>query len=1138
MFHLLGAKRFETKGTKHYQTKQMYKKYTKKWAILPGYYRKIGLIMRFTTLILAAACMQLSAASFAQKITLSQTNAPLKSVFKELRRQSGYDFVCTSRLFQQAKPVDIHVKDTNIEEVLRLVFTGQPFTYIVRDKTVVVHEKEKPAVERVQDFFPGEEKQQHIGGIVTDEQGNPLPGVSVVEKGTINGTVTNAEGEYSIDISKGATLVFSSIGFITSEVVVGSQSVIDAELQVDINSLDEVVVVGYGVQKKVNMTASVVQIDAEELGNVTSTGIGASLQGRLPGLYIRDAGYNQQLGFLVRGQTTIGQNSPLFIVDGIEQNTFNIDPNDIETISILKDGAASAIYGARAAAGVVLITTKTGRNGKIEFNYETFTGWSSLTSVQESMNSVNSAIIMNEAAINSGGSELFTAAEIALFQAGTDHYYADTKWTDEVLKTERTNRHYLSASGGNEKTSYLFSLGYKNDDGIMGGIDKSKYTLRSNIKTRLHDNLEMTAQLSYTILDNTAPNVNDGIDNIYLHLNGMAPYLPVLQSEADGGGWASQNRAGGYVRAFWNPFWELEAGSENRVENTFVANTSFTWEIIKGLKYIGRFSGIFGSGDVNSYIYKRSTKGGPSWWPEDNQLYREFNNNRQLNAQNFLSYEKQFGDHSFGVLGGWDVQFNKSSFLRGGRQEFQFDELLTELDAPNSGDKSDILQLSSNTSERALQSAVARINYSYAGKYLLEMTGRYDGSSNFAPETRYGFFPAISVGWMMSDEGFFNTGFFDYLKLRASYGSSGNNRVQGSYFSPVAFSSYYFGDGDAVALTAAEGGIPFRGLRWEVTTTSNIGIEFSILERILSGEIDIYNKITDDILLESPVQGVVGTNRSGPAINAGKVRNSGIELILTHRRKITEDLSYSITLNGSYNKNKIVELTDAFSEYGNLRVGDPLGSIYGYINDGILSSAAEAEAYTSSITSGLHPNTSAGDISYRDVNGDGILNFEDQVLIGETIPRITGGLRLQSNWKNFDLQIFFQGVGKAQQYNFTDLFGNYGWIPVEAEDRWSESNTSGTYPRPLLNGQLTYTQNFYTSSDYWVFNAAYLRLKNIQLGYTFPLPENKFVDRVRVYFTSTNPWTASNFRPGFDPEANGLSIPPLKSYILGLNVEF
>ncbi|GGZ13065.1 SusC/RagA family TonB-linked outer membrane protein [Echinicola pacifica] len=981
---------------------------------------------------------------------------------------------------------------------------------------------------------------KEISGIVTDRQGNPIPGVSVLITGSNTGIVTDLEGKFTIEAEEGDVLSFSFIGMKPQKVNIGSQTVLNIVLKEDVSSLDEVVVVGYGTQKKANVTSSVTTVDAKELGTITQPNIGSALQGRAPGLFVRDAGYNQGLGFLVRGSTTIGNNSPLFIVDGIPQNALTVDPNDIASISILKDGAASAIYGSRAAAGVVLITTKSGSNEKVQFSYETYFGWSNLTTTQEAVGSVPSAQIMNEASLNSGGQELFTEDQINLFKTNTDHWYANTDWKKELLKTEHTQRHYLSATGGNEKTNYYLAFGYRSIDGIMKkGINGSQYSLRTNLSTQLKDNINLTTNLSYILTDNTSPSVNNGIDNIYTHLNVIAPFLPVRQTEEGDSPYAFLNQAGSYSRGFWNPLWELEAGSSNSIGKTFTINTNLDWTILPGLKAIGRFSGIFHNSKSMSNIYKGSTTNGPPWFSDINSLSKTFADNNQFNVQTFLSYEKSINNHYFNALGGWDVQFDKYSFLSASRVNFQFDDLLTEFNAPNSGDKEDITGLNSNTTESALQSAVARVNYNYAERYFIELAGRYDGSSVFAPEHRYGFFPAASAGWLISRENFFGFESMDMLKLRASYGVSGNNGVNGSYFSNIVFGTYYFGAGDQVVVTAAEGGIPFRNLKWETTNSANIGIDFSFNSGKFGGSIDVYNKITKDILLPSPVQGTIGTNRIGPAINAGKVKNSGIELSLNHRNTLGNGLHYGITLVGSYNDNEIIELTDAFSEYStSYRKGDPLGAIYGYESDGILKSEAEAEAYRSSLSSGINPNTSAGDIKYIDHNGDGKLDFEDRVVIAETVPKISYGLTLDGNWKNFDFQAFIQGVGKTQQYSSNDLFGNFAWIPEEAQDAWSPDNQSGTYPRLLLYGQQTYFQNFSTTSDFWSFDGSYLRLKNIQLGYTLPLTKNRFFESLRVYLTGTNVLTASSFRPGFDPESNGLNIPPLKTYTLGLNVKF
>ncbi|MBA6152811.1 SusC/RagA family TonB-linked outer membrane protein [Gelidibacter maritimus] len=1063
----------------------------------------------------------------------------VKQVFKLINKQTNYRFVYRNDLVNDAPHIIVEKGTIKTKDLLNNILTPIGVDYIFSDDTIIIKKMEVVA----QDVknTPLVAIQSLVEGVVTDADGMVLPGASILEKGTTNGVTADFDGKFSLEVqSKQSVLVISYMGFVTQEIVVGDTKVFNITMIEDADVLDEVVLVGYGTQKKVNVTSAISTVNTDDLGDITEGNIGAAIQGRAPGLYVRDAGYNEGIGFLIRGSTTIGNNTPLFIVDGVPQDALTIDPKDVKDISILKDGAASAIYGSRAAAGVVLITTKTGDNEKASFNYETYSSWSNVTTTRSFVNSIESARIMNEASVNSGGDPLFSQEQINYFRTGEEHFYANINWVDEILKTEFAHSHFLSAQGGSEKSSYYVSLGYRNADGIMvKNIDNTRYNLRANLNAQLADNLKLATNISYIITDSTTPSVNDGMDNIYLHANVTAPFMPIKMGDEEDAVYSDQSQAGDYFRWFNNPLWELGGGKNRTVGKNFSANLSLDWELFDGFHVQGNYSGIFYNQKSSAMNYRAVASGGPSWFAEFNNLNQTYNDNRQINAQTFLSYEKEIGDHYFNILGGWDVQFNKDSFLTAGRENFQFDDYLSEFDAPNSGDKEDITNLSSNTFENVLQSAVGRIDYNYAGKYLLTLVGRYDGASIFAPENRYGFFPAASAGWLISREDFYTSETVNYLKLRASYGVTGNNRVDGTYFSNILFGQYYFGLNETVGVTANEAELPFRDLSWETTKTANIGVDFSIKNRLLDASIDVYRKITDDILLPSPVPGTVGTDRNGPAINAGRVQNTGVELTLSHRNAVSKDFSYGISANASYNKNEILDLTDAFSEYStDYRIGDPLGAVYGYKADGIISSDAELQAYKQAITSGADPNTSLGDIKYVDVNGDGKLDFKDQVVIAETVPRINWGLRLSAEYKNFDFQAFFQGVGKTKQYRSTDLFGNYSWIPQEATDAWSPENTDGSYPRVLLYGQQTYFRNFNTTSSFWAFNAAYLRLKDVQLGYNLPLKEQNFIKKMRIYVKGTNVLTVSDFRPGFDPESSGLGIPPLKTFSMGLNVNF
>ncbi|WP_223551889.1 TonB-dependent receptor [Aestuariivivens sp. NBU2969] len=1103
----------------------------------------LSLKMKLTTLLLVFSLFQIHATdTYSQntKVSLTLNEVTIKTALNEIEQKTDYKFLYEKNVFETEKIVSINAKKEKLSKILDNLFKDFNVNIVYLEQQVIIKRNESQAViEDVNGANSMVELQQiQVSGTIQDANGQPLPGATILEKGTTNGTQTDFDGKFSIDVaSSDAVLVISYVGFATQEIAVGDQTDISIQLVEEASALDEIILVGYGTQKITSVTSAVTPVDVEELGNITTPNITAALQGRAPGLYIRDGGYNQGLSVLVRGATTIGNNSPLFIVDGVPQDLFTIDPNDIEAISVLKDGAASAIYGSRAAAGVIIVTTKSGKNKKASFNFESFVSFGDLTTTQKAANSIQSANIMNEASVNSGGQPLFTAEDIAKFESGNDPAYPDTDWKKEFLKTEVTQRYFLSANGGNENSSYYVSLGYRNADGIVkSGIDRKQYTLRSNLKTKLRDNIELDVNLNYTLNNNTAPNVNAGLDNIYLHMNSTAPFLPVRNADGE---FEFFNQAGAYGRGFWNVMWELEAGTSNTKSKSFTANTNLTWEIIEGLKLIGRYSLISGSSKSVSSIYKRSTTGGPPWFSDVNSMGQTWRDNNQYNAQTFLSYDKTIDKHNIGVLAGWDVQFNKDSFISAGRRNFQFDNLLTEFSAPNSGDNDDITGLSSNTGENALQSAVGRINYNYDEKYFVELVGRYDGSSIFAPENRYGFFPSASLGWVISKEDFFNSSAIDRLKFRASYGTTGNNRVSGSYFSNISFGTYIFGMGDMVVSTAAEGGVPFRDLKWETTNTTNFGVDFSLNNGFISGSLDYYIKDTKDILLGSPVPGTVGTGRSGPPINAGSVENKGFELVLNHENSISEDFKYGISINGTYNTNKITELTDAFSEFStSYRVGDALGTVYGYESEGIIKTQADLTEYTSEITSGISPNTTLGDIRYVDQNGDGVLNFEDNVAIAETLPKITYGINLNAEWKNFDFQAFFQGTAKSKEHRFNDLFGNYGWIPQEANDAWSTSNPDGNYPRLLLFAQQTYFQNFYTTSSYWTFKSSYLRLKNLQIGYTLPISENKYINKARLYLTGTNLFTITDFRTGFDPEANGLIVPPLKTVALGVNINF
>lgn len=1094
-------------------------------------------IMRFTIFILFLSLSQTFAVdTYSQqtKLSFDLKNIKVEEVLDKIEKSSEFFFMYNKNMVDVERKIDIQVEGKEINQILDKIFENTGISYSIKDRQILLINNSILSTNVGFNF----QQQKSVSGKVTDSSGLPLPGVSVVEKGTANGTITDITGNYTITkVLPNSVLVFSFVGMKSQEIAVENSSVINIKMIDETFNVEEVIAVGYTKQRKVDVTSAITTINTKELGSITSSNIGQALQGRSPGLFIKDNGYNQGLSFLIRGQTTIGNNGPLVIVDGIPYNSYNVDPGNIDNITVLKDASATSIYGARASSGVILITTKTGNKAKISVNCESYFSWGNPVVLPKSANSIQSAELMNTAATNSGASQLFTQEQINLFKSGTNPDYPDNNWLKLLLKTEGKQKHYVSVNGGSERTQYMLALSYLKSNGIFLKNDNdNQYNLLLNISSKLRENIDLKISTSVNRTNSLRPSINGGMDNIYQHALVVAPFLAIKDQST--GNYAAFNKAGSYSRGFWNPLWELEAGKSISQNDVFLINSDLTWELLKGLKYIGRAAITTTYGNNTSNLYSRGYTGGPSWVSETASLSKSVNQTERLNFQNFLHYEKKNNKHSISALAGWDLEFYKESNFSAGRQKFQFDKLLTELSSPNSGDKKDITGLSSNTYKSALQSAVGRVNYSFAEKYLVQFSARYDGSSNFAPETRYGFFPAVSLGWLLSKEGFFKLENFDNFKLRASYGTSGNNNVSGSYLSFMSFGTYYF-DNSSVGSTASEGSPSFRNLKWEKTTTFNTGIDFSIYKGLFSGSFDFYNKRTDDILLPSPIAGTVGTNRNGPAINAGSVRNSGIEILLTHERSI-RSFNYNVSFNLSYNKSKIVSLTSAFSPYStSYRVGDELGVTYGYISQGIFRTNQEASEYLLKVKQGMSAQTSAGDIGYKDINQDGIIDYKDVVPIAKTLPKILYGSNIGLGWKNFDFQLFLQGVAKVQGYYSNDMFGNSSWIPQEALSSWSKDNPNGNYPKPLLYGTKTYFQNFGTTSSFWAFNAAYLRIKKLELGYKVVLPSKNVIQSLRLYLSGTNLFTIDHYRDGFDPESPSFAaIPSLRTYSIGLNVKF
>lgn len=1097
--------------------------------------------INITAALLISAFLQIGLAANAQYVTFSKKNTSFEEVLKEIQKQTGYNFIYTDQMMAEAKAVDVRFKNAPIEEVLKRCFSDQSLTYTVNQKTVIIRRRSILAKAELPPIT--------INGKVTDSVGLQLAGVSVMLKGSTMGTVTDIKGSYSLNIpSESGILVFSYIGFKTQEVTIKGPESINVTLMPEPSALSEVVVVGYGTQKKVELTGSVASIGSEELVKASSTNISNALAGRLPGLIAVNGngkpGSGSQIS--IRGVSTIGDNSALVVVDGIVRGFEQIDPNEIESISILKDASATAVYGSRAANGVILITTKRGRTGKPTVNYNSFIGIQNPTVYPRLMNGLEYVTTKNVARENMGLPPAYSAQEIADIQQGL---VPETNWYDLTLKKQSfQTQQNLSVDGGTKAIKYFMSVGYLDQDGLYDNLNYKRYSVRSNVDANINKNLVISADIDASVRNNNGSGYSP--ESIFSDI--LAAYPFDLTNNPDGTIFYTHEQ---------HPVEEINTGYDKNVANILQTTLSFKQELpfVPGLSISGKAS--FGKESSTGKFYQvpilmnRQDENGETLeiypyggWNGKTALTQSFAeyNTTTLNAN--LSYKQTFGDHGINGILLFEQFDAKASNFFGFRTNFPANGL-DELSYGGQIQK-DANGGSFNDGRR---SAVARLDYSYKDRYLFEVSFREDGSIAFPTRKKYGFFPAGSVGWRISEESFVkNNSTFDYidnLKIRASYGTVGNDR--NVYMDPSRrvptfqyqqvydLSSTIISGKDALS-SVSPGVLPNPYVTWESAAITNVGLDGSLWNRKLSFEIDAFYKRTSNILL-SRIRSIPSTIGAAlPAENYAKVDNKGIEFSLGHENR-ANDFNYFIKLNGSFSKSKVILLDEPANipDYL-LQTGRPLGFITGYSALGYFQTEEEIANYYPQFNGGQKP----GDVKYADINGDEKVDANDLTIISmdNGTPKILAGLSFGGSYKGFDLSILFQGATKMKkmlagrsvtffnggsQNNFADLL-----------DYWTPENRNAEYPRPWENQNV----NNSLASSLYLRDASYIRLKSVDLGYTLPstmINKLKF-KTLRIYASGTNLFFLDKMKM-FDPEVentDGAYYPQQRTLNLGVNLTF
>jgi TonB-linked SusC/RagA family outer membrane protein len=963
-----------------------------------------------------------------------------------------------------------------------------------------------------------------ITGRVLDEQNKPIPGVNVSITGTKIGTVTDADGNYRLNVPDNfasRTLSFSFIGYLKQDIALAGKTQINVKLQPDNQNLNEVVVVGYGTQTRVSLTGAVSQISAKNIENKPVLNTLQALQGEAPNLIIQQSQLNpgSNVSINIRGVGTLGNNDPLVVIDGIIGGNINtLNPNDIASVSVLKDAGSAAIYGSRAANGVLLVTTKSGKlNQKTSLSYNGSFGLQDPSVLVHKVGAWDNAYYKNQSLINAGLPPVYTPDQILELKN-----QGNGTWDiDHLLKNAPQQSHNVSISGGGPTNSYYVSAGYQDqksnfigNGGSGADFGYSKYNLRLNQTSQLGI-LKVNMILNYTKTRNKTNSVGD--NNIFADAN-RVPWNYNWQ-DADG------NYLTNPVASQYNELGVLEQGGFNQADNDEIfGNLNAQVNITKDLKLTGVFGGTIAN---NGNFFRRSRVNYlPSGVYGDDLTV--FDNNAKsllLNTQLLLEYNKTIEDHSFKVLFGAS---NENFSNRG----FQLQKTLTDpyLGTATTGTLIDAINSYNSIAndQNSLNSLFSRVNYAFKNRYLFEATVRNDISSRFAKGNRSSIFPSVNLGWLVSEESFMEPvkSTISNLKIRTSYGILGNQNVGAYQYQTTYFnypSAYGFNNqsvgGTGFSLGNAE-------LTWEKAATLNLGVDFGFFNNSLTASFDYFNKVTSDIL--QPRYDVPKLFGAGlPDYNVAKVRNKGWEATVTYNMK-TGEAAHSFSLNVADSKNKLLTLTGGTTEqiinqdvFQLIRkVREPITQYYGYESNGFFQNDAEVQSYPKPAGANVGP----GDIKFKDRNSDGVIDDKDKTVLGNPFPRYTFGFTYRLNYKNFDFQVFIQGVGKRDAFLRGELVEpfhyNYGATLYEhMTDYWTPQNPDATYPRLAAIGSGSNTNNWRTGSDLYRYNAAYARLKNINIGYTFPKAFSKKagMERLRISLIGQNLLTLSKLS-FIDPE--------------------
>jgi len=1099
------------------------------------------LVMRLTAILLLTASLHLSATGLSQTVTLSKRNVTLEQVFESLQQQTGYNFLFNSHVLAKARKVTVQVKNATVEEVLTLCFRDQPFTYIMQDKTIIVKEKEQPkAVESEASRMSGP-----VRGVIRDENNSPLEGAAITVKG-LTGVVTDKDGKFELNIPAGSYQVeISHVGYktITRSITVGGEAVnLTVALQPAATGLTETVVVGYGSQRKRDVTGSISSVKGEDIKNLPVSNAADALQGRATGVdIVRDDGAPGSVPSIrVLGTGTINNADPLYVIDGVPTTggLKDINSNDIASIEVLKDASASAIYGSRAANGVVLITTKKGNyDEQLKPSANVYAGTKSPVKFLPMLKAPDLVALKTEAYTNDG---------LSVPTVWSNPYYATqrTDWQRALMGNGDVQNADLALRGGNAHSNYSLSGNYYNEKGMIYNSYFKRYSLRLNSEHKIGSRFKVGENVVYSYTDGALPNTKSSQTGLVWSAIRFNPAIPVVNPDGSWGSSQADNQLGDIN----NPVATAhEVTTYNRTDH-ILANGYAELEILKGLKLRANYGYDHTSSDYYEFdnAMPDQTRG-----PSIATLQQSFFKSNTLLEEYYLTYNHLFGSaHSVTFTGGYSAQsYSGNTFgaSRSGFSDTSQDQRVLSL-----GTSSSAANYGYNYNPWGLQSYFVRGNYSFLNKYLLTATFRADGSSKFAPGKRWGYFPAFSAGWRISDEKFYGDKLKDVInsvKLTGGWGQLGNQNVGDfQYLSIIGYGGgggtggggygYSLGNNTTYYNGAYVTSLANQNITWERAVTTTLALELAALNNHLTGTITYFNKNTSDMLIPFQLVETFGAQRNLPDdpgnillpdYNIGQLNNHGIEVEVNYQNRIGK-LGYSFGVNASFLRNKVTRLYGdstylASTPYGRENVdisrtyqGQPIASFYGFKTAGLYQSQSDIDKdpnVANDDRSNIHP----GDVRFKDINGDGVINNADRVRLGDPNPKFVFGFHGSLNYSRFDLAFNFVGATGFQLYDADRLSGLdatqvYNWY-ADQKNRWHGAGTSNSIPRLSVSN----LNDNYRSSDLWVFKGDYLSLKNLTVGYTLPkftvgdwnLPE------IRIYGSMYNVFMLTKY-PGYTPE--------------------